>query len=58
MYREEELEAAIEKYVDSLDIDGLIDYVTHDMTQAYHVADSETIDEFIEQMGVEEMDNG
>jgi len=56
MYREEELEAAIEKYVDSLDINGLIDYVTHDLTQCYRCGDSDIIDEFIEQMGVEEME--
>lgn len=55
MYRAEELEAAIEKYVDSLDTNGLIDYVTHDLTQAYHVADSEIIDMFIQQMDVEEI---
>jgi hypothetical protein len=54
MYRADELEAAIDKYVESLDIEGLIDYVTHDLTQCYHVADSEIIDEFIQQMGVEE----
>ena len=50
MYRADELEAAIDKYVDSLDVDGLVDYVTHDLTQCYHVADSEIIDEFIKQM--------
>jgi hypothetical protein len=50
MYRAEELEAAIDKYVESLDLDGLIDYVTHDLTQCYHVADSEIIDEFIKQI--------
>jgi hypothetical protein len=50
MYRAEELEAAIDKYVESLDLDGLIDYVTHDLTQCYHVADNEVIDEFIKQI--------
>jgi len=50
MYRADELEAAIDKYVESLDLEGLIDYVTHDMTQCYHVADSEIIDDFIQQM--------
>jgi len=40
MYREEELEAAIE----------------HDLTQCYRCGDSDIIDEFIEQMGVEEME--
>jgi len=55
MYRAEELEAAIEKYVDSLDTNGLVDYVTHDLTQCYKVADSDIIDEFIQQMDVEEV---
>ena len=50
MYRAEELEAAIDKYVESLDLDGLVDYVTHDLTQGYHVADNEIIDEFIKQI--------
>jgi len=54
MYRADELEAAIDMYVESLDTKGLVDYVTHDLTQCYHVADSEIIDEFIQQMGVEE----
>ena len=58
MYRAEELEAAIERYVDSLDVDGLVDYVTHDLTQCYHVADSEIIDEFIKQMDTGEETNG
>ena len=49
-YREDKLEEAIDKYVESLDIDGLVDYVTHDLTQCYHVADNEVIDEFIAQM--------
>ena len=58
MYRAEELEAAIDKYVDSLDVDGLVEYVTHDLTQCYHVADSEIIDEFIKQMDTGEETNG
>ena len=49
-YREDELEDAIDKYVECLDTDGLVDYVTHDMTQCYHAADKEVIDEFIAQM--------
>ena len=58
MYRAEELEAAIDKYVESLDVDGLVEYVTHDLTQCYHVADSEIIDEFIKQMDTGEKTNG
>ena len=58
MYRADELEAAIDKYVDSLDVDGLVDYVTHDLTQCYHVADSEIIDEFIKQMDTGEETDG
>ena len=58
MYRAEELEAAIDKYVESLDVDGLVEYVTHDLTQCYHVADSEIIDEFIKQMDTGEETNG
>ena len=58
MYRAEELEAAIDKYVESLDLDGLVEYVTHDLTQCYHVADSEIIDEFIKQMDTGEETNG
>ena len=54
MYRADELEAAIDMYVESLDTKGLVDYVTHDLTQCYHVADNEIIDEFIQQMGVED----
>ena len=50
MYRADELEEAIDKYVESLDLDGLVDYVTHDLTQCYHVADNEVIDEFITQI--------
>ena len=54
---QEKLEQAIEKYVDALDQQGLIDYVTNDMTQAYHNADSETQEEFILQMEIDN-DNG
>ncbi len=54
MYRAEELEAAIDMYVESLDTKGLVDYVTHDLTQCYRQGDSEIIDEFIQQMGVED----
>ena len=50
MYRADELEEAIYKYVESLDLDGLVDYVTHEMTQGYRVADNEIIDEFIAQI--------
>jgi len=50
----EKLEQAIEKYVDALDLQGLIDYVKNDMTQAYHNADSETQEEFIFEMGLDE----
>ena len=46
------LEQAIEKYVDSLGMDGLIDYVTSDLWSVYSKADDSDIDEFIEQMGV------
>ena len=52
-YREDELDAAIEKYVDALDLEGLVDYVTEDMTAAYDSADSSTVDEFISQMNGE-----
>ena len=52
-YREDELDAAIEKYVDGLDLEGLVDYVTADMTAAYDSADSSTVDEFISQMNGE-----
>jgi len=52
-YREDELEEAIDKYVECLDIAGLVDYVTHDMTHCYHAADKEVIDEFIAQMNGE-----
>ena len=51
-YREDILEQAIEKYVDSLDMDGLIDYITSDLWSVYSKADGGDIDEFIEQMGV------
>jgi len=50
MYRADELEEAIDKYVESLDLDGLVDYVTHELTQGYRVADNEIIDEFITQI--------
>lgn len=46
----DKLDTAIEKYVDGLDLDALIAYVTYDLTQAYDNADSETVDEFIMQM--------
>lgn len=49
-YRADKLDTAIEKYVDGLDLDALIAYVTYDLTQAYDNADSETVDEFIMQM--------
>ena len=52
-YREDELDAAIEKYVDGLDLEGLVDYVTADMTAVYDGADSSTVDEFISQMNGE-----
>ena len=51
MYRADELEVAIDEYVKSLGLEGLIDYVTRDLTQCYHVADDELIDEFINQEG-------
>lgn len=50
MYREDELDAAIEKYIEAIDIDDLEAYVRNDMQTAYENADSETVDEFIEQM--------
>ena len=50
---QEKLEQAIEKYVDALDPQGLIDYVKNDMMQAYHNADSETQEEFILQMEID-----
>ena len=52
-YREEELEDAINRYVEALDIWGLVDYVTEDLNRLYQVADDETIDMFIEQMNGE-----
>lgn len=51
---QEKLEQAIEKYVDALDLQGLIDYVTNDMIQAYHNADSETQEEFILWMDIDD----
>lgn len=54
-YREDILEQAIEKYVNSLDMDGLIDYITSDLWSVYSKADDGDIDEFIEQMGVVEV---
>jgi len=50
----DKLEQAIEKYVDALDIEQLVEYVTNDMLQAYHNADSETQEEFILQMEIED----
>ena len=47
------LEQAIEKYVDALDIDQLVEYVMNDMAQAYHNADSDTVEEFISQMEID-----
>ena len=52
-YREDELDASIEKYVEALDLEGLVDYVTTDMTAAYNTVDSSTVDEFISQMNGE-----
>ena len=52
-YREDELDAAIEKYVDALDLEGLVDYVTADMTSVYYRAERPTVDEFISQMNGE-----
>jgi len=52
-YREDELDAAIEKYVDGLDLEGLVDYVTADMTSVYYKAERPTVDEFISQMNGE-----
>ena len=50
----DKLEQAIEKYVDALDTQQLVEYVTNDMLQAYHNADSETQEEFILQMEIED----
>ena len=55
-HREDTLEQAIEKYVDSLDMDGLIDYVTSDLWSVYSKADDGDIDEFIEQMGLSDVE--
>ena len=52
-YREDELDAAIEKYVDGLDLEGLVDYVTADMTSVYYKTERPTVDEFISQMNGE-----
>ena len=52
-YREDELDASIKKYVDALDLEGLVDYVTTDMNAAYNNVDSSTVDEFISQMNGE-----
>lgn len=52
-YREDELDAAIEQYIEALDIDALESYVRNDMQTAYENADSETVDEFIAQMNGE-----
>ena len=52
-YREDELDAAIEQYIEALDIDALESYVRNDMQTAYNNADSETVDEFIAQMNGE-----
>jgi hypothetical protein len=52
-YREDELEDAIDRYVEALDLEGLVNYVTADMAEAYFNADSSTVDEFISQMNGE-----
>ena len=52
-YREDELEDAIDRYVEALDLEGLVDYVTEDLNSSYQVADDEIIDMFIEQMNGE-----
>jgi len=52
-YREDELEDAIDRYVEALDLEGLVDYVTEDLNSSYQVADDEIIDMFIAQMNGE-----
>ena len=49
-YREDELDAAIEQYIEALDIYDLESYVRNNMQTAYSNSDSETVDEFIAQM--------
>lgn len=53
MYREEELDQAIEKYISCLDMDALESYVRDDMQAAYSKTDKDTVDEFIAQMNGE-----
>lgn len=50
MYREEELDQAIEQYISGLDMDDLESYVRNDMQTAYSKTDNDTVDEFIAQM--------
>ena len=52
-YREEELEDAIDRYVEALDLEGLVDYVTEDLNSSYAAQAQEIVDMFIEQMNGE-----
>ncbi len=49
-YREDELDDAIERYIEGLDMDALESYVRNDMQTAYSKTDNDTVDEFIAQM--------
>ena len=50
-YREEELESAILNYVDRMDLAALMQYVIDDMWAYYADADSEAVDQMIEDYG-------
>jgi hypothetical protein len=49
-YREDELDDAIERYIEALDMDALESYVRNDMQTIYSKTDNDTVDEFIAQM--------
>ena len=52
---QEKLDQAIEKYVDALELKGLVDYVTNDLKTYYtESADSEEAEMFIQEMGIDD----
>ena len=52
---QEKLDQAIERYVDALELKGLVDYVTNDLKTYYtESADSEEAEMFIQEMGIDD----
>jgi len=51
---EDKLEQAIMRYVDGLDIEGLVNYVTNDLWEYYTNSDTDSVFAFIDEMEIDD----